>query len=371
MPRQLLLIVCALVLLSAYAVTSKAQSRNVDALTKANQGTIGLVSGPFGSTALNFASDMAEVLDDFENFETRLVVKLGKGTGQNVADLLYLKGTDIAIVQTDVLDHIRRNKIYRNIDGLLRYVTKLHDKEIHLLVASDIADMSDLSGKRVNLGPQQSGSFITGSLLLGLSGIESDIRLDTDAVALRKLLVGEIDAAIIVDGKPSSLLTNLPTDHGLKLLPIENQFMAEKYKSATFDNADYPSFVQEGETIPTLAVETVLAIYNWRPDNKRYPQAAKFINRFFSKFEELQIGTYHPKWESVDIRAEVEGWERFSAADKWLKDNPIKPDAPEVDPLRQQFEAFLEATQPNSNWTPEQKNLLFEQFRAWQKQNNQ
>ena len=158
---------CILFLLAVSSLPTHAQTRNVDALQKANQGTVGLVSGQFGSTALNFASDMAEVLDDFETFQTRLIVKLGKGTGQNVADLLFLKGTDIAIVQTDVLDHIRRNKIYNNIDGLLRYVTKLHDKEIHLVTSEDISDISELNGKVVNLGPQQSGSFITGSLLLG------------------------------------------------------------------------------------------------------------------------------------------------------------------------------------------------------------
>jgi uncharacterized protein len=370
MTRFICSIACVISLLSSAPALTQAQTKNVDALQKANQGTIGLVSGPFGSTALNFASDMAEVLDDFDTFETRLVVKLGKGTGQNIADLLYLKGTDIAIVQTDVLDHIRRNKIYRNIDGLLRYVTKLHDKEIHLLASKNISNISDLNGMVVNLGPQQSGSFITGSLLLGLSGIESDIRLDTNAVAVRKLLAGEIDAAVIVDGKPSALLTNLPSDHSLHLLPIENEFMAEKYNAASFEVSDYPNLVPEAGSVPTLAVETVLAIYNWRPDNKRFPQAMKFINRFFNKFAELQSGNYHPKWQSVDIRAEVDGWERFSAATTWLEKNPIKVAEPEADPLRLQFEAFLQSTQPNTEWTPEQKDLLFQQFRAWQKQNN-
>jgi len=94
MTRFICYIACVISLLSSAPALTQAQTKNVDALQKANQGTIGLVSGPFGSTALYFASDMAEVLDDFDTFETRLVVKLGKGTGQNIADLLYLKGTE-------------------------------------------------------------------------------------------------------------------------------------------------------------------------------------------------------------------------------------------------------------------------------------
>ena len=101
-------------------------------------------------------------------------------------------------------------------------------------------------------------------------------------MALRKLAgTGEIDAAVIVDGKPSALLSNLPDGHSLSImLPITNEFMAEKYRAASFDSSDYPELVDDGVSVPTLAVETVLAIYNWRPDNKRYPTAAKFIDRF-------------------------------------------------------------------------------------------
>jgi TRAP-type uncharacterized transport system substrate-binding protein len=347
------------------------QTRNNDALAKANRGTIGLISGSFGSTSLNLASDMAEVLDNFETGETRILAVMGSGTSQNVADLLYLKGTDLAIVQADILDHIKRNKIYRNIDGLLRYVTRLHDKQVHLLSRSENKSIEDLRGKIVNLGTQSSGSFITGSLILGVSGIEAQLTNDSQGVALRKLLAGEIDAMILADGVPSPLLASLPIEHELRFLPIENEILSAKYQASKLTHADYPQIVrEEGAEIPTISVETVLAIYNWPAENKRYERAQRFIAEFFSAVPELQSSGFHPAWSAIDIRAEANGWKRFAAADAWLAANPLEPDITEEEELlRLQFEAFLKSTQPNAEWTTEQKILLFKQFTIWQGQN--
>jgi TRAP-type uncharacterized transport system substrate-binding protein len=348
-----------------------AQTRNTEALVRANQGTIGLVSGSYASTALNLASDMAEVLDDFETFKTRMVILLGKGSGQNIADLLYLRGTDIAIVQADILDHIKRNKTYHNIDGLLRYITKLHDKEIHLLTHRSIQTIAELNGKNINLGSQKSDSFVTGSILLALNNIEGHLELDKPETALKKLLNGKTDAMVLVDGKPSPLLANLPSDHNLHLLAIENDVLAEKYLSSEFSHSDYPELVPEGSNIPTLAVETVMAVYNWPADNSRYQQVSRFINKFFDKFTQLQSDRFHPKWQEIDIRANVSGWQRFAPATSWMNNNPPKPVPKARDELREQFDAFLESTQPDQEWTAEQKNKLFNQFQNWQSNSQQ
>ena len=44
----------------------------------------------------------------------------------------------------------------------------------------------------------------------------------------------------------------------------------------------------EGVTVSTLAVGTVLGAYNWPLKTERYNRIARFVDAFFSKFEEFQ-----------------------------------------------------------------------------------
>ena len=46
-----------------------------------------------------------------------MISMVGKGSLQNIADILYLRGIDIGIVQSDVLAYARRKQLYPGIDG--------------------------------------------------------------------------------------------------------------------------------------------------------------------------------------------------------------------------------------------------------------
>ena len=75
--------------------------------------------------------------------------------------------------------------------------------------------------------------------------------------------------------------------------------MFEDYYVPTFLNAeDYPALIAIGEAVPTIAVQTVLAVYNWPVNSDRYRRIARFIEAFFAKFERLENPPYQPKWLS-------------------------------------------------------------------------
>src|SRR6516225_2994429 len=67
-----------------------------------NGNTIAIVSGNSNATYLTNAYDMSDVLDDGENF--RIMPVIGKGGGQNIRDVRFLKGIDLGITQSIILN---------------------------------------------------------------------------------------------------------------------------------------------------------------------------------------------------------------------------------------------------------------------------
>ena len=83
---------------------------------RANAGTVGIISGGADGTYVRIAADLAAVLDDGDSL--RVLPILGKGSLQNIADILVLRGVDIGIVQSDVLAYARREKLLPGLGSL-------------------------------------------------------------------------------------------------------------------------------------------------------------------------------------------------------------------------------------------------------------
>jgi len=64
-----------------------------------NAGVVSVVSGGVNGTYVRIAAEMANVLDDGDNL--RVLPIIGRGSAQNIRDLLFLRGVDIGIVQMD------------------------------------------------------------------------------------------------------------------------------------------------------------------------------------------------------------------------------------------------------------------------------
>jgi cytochrome c len=71
-----------------------------------NENTIGLVSGsPYSDeTYLQIAYDLAEVLNDGDRL--RIVPTVGIGGTRNIRDVRYLRGVDIGLTQTNILNPV-------------------------------------------------------------------------------------------------------------------------------------------------------------------------------------------------------------------------------------------------------------------------
>lgn len=323
MTRRAALLAGAAGLLAARdAGAQGAARRNPADLTRdANAGTVGLISGGVDGTYVRIAADLAAVLDEGDYL--RVLPVIGKGSLQNISDLLYLRGIDIAIVQSDVLAAVTRERLYPGVAQLVQYITKLYDEEVHILARRGINRVEDLAGQPVNVDLRGSGTAMTASLVLEALGVEVQMVHAPQDLALERLRKGEIAALVYVAGKPARLFSGLRQEEGLHLLSLPLvPALLQTYLPAPIAPADYPALIPEGETVQTVAVGAVLAVYAWKPGTERHAKLTRFLERFNSKFPELLQPPRHPKWREVNLTAEVPGWTRFNPPEGTARARP-------------------------------------------------
>jgi len=189
--------------------------------------------------------------------------------------------------------------------------------------------------------------------------------------AYMRVAAGEVDAAVRVVGKPVPHIAQIPPNAGLHLVPIPfTGNLADHYTIGEYTNADYPNLVPPGQTVDTLAVPTVLAVYNWPKGSERYRKVERFVTRLFENWEKLRNPPYHPKWRDVNLAATVPGWSRWSVAEEMLQRirqangvNATQAGA------AAEFAAFLqEKGVANVQPSQDQREALFREFLQWQEQ---
>ncbi|MFQ5775749.1 MAG: TAXI family TRAP transporter solute-binding subunit [Kiloniellaceae bacterium] len=357
--RSLAGALCCAVLASAAAAQQADYYRE-----QINKGTVGVISGGIDGTYIRIATDLASVLDNGDDI--RVLAIMGKGSVQNIDDILYLRGIDIGIVQSDVFTYIKRQKKHPNIGKRIRYITKLYNEEFHLLVHESIRSIEDLAGKKVNFGVAGSGTFMTASIVFDTLNIAAEPVSFDQGLAVEKIKSGEIAGTVYVAGKPTALFKNIGSTDPVHFLEVPlTAGILETYLPSRLTNEDYPQLIAPGEEVRTLAVGAVMAVYNWQPDSPRYRKVSRFIDAFFTRFEEFQKPPRHRKWQEVSLTAVVPGWVRFGPAEAWLRRSATSG----TGSLRDAFEEFLRTQAPGmaSGFASDrEKQELFELFLLWQ-----
>ena len=199
---------------SAHHVDPAAQLRH-QMRDRINRGLVGIVSEGTDETV-----DMALALTAYtEHDGLRLLPIAGAGASQNAVDVMLTRGIDFGVVQTDALDEIKRNPPFPGIEEYLRYITRLYDRQVQILAGPDIQSIGDLTAKKVNFGPRDSGTYTTATNIFKALGIEPDVTYFPHRLALDKLRRGEITALVYVATKPSRQFQDIRPEENLHLVP--------------------------------------------------------------------------------------------------------------------------------------------------------
>jgi len=285
-----------------------------------NEKTVGIISGSPNSddTYLQMAYDLAEVLNDGDNL--RILPIAGVGGPRNIRDVRYLRGIDIGLTQTSILNSFRRsNERMGQTDNKLVYIAKLFNEEVHLIARTDVTSIEDLRGRKVNLDVKGSGTSYSMRDLFKSYGIEVEEVSMSQREAMEKLKSGEIAATALIAGKPVRSLSFLGRDDGLHFVPLPYPMqLIGDYLPATLSHDDYPELVPEGETVDTVAAGAVMITVNAPKNSDRYRRVERFVDAFFPRIAEFQKPPQHPKWREVNLAAALPGFTRFPAAQEWL-----------------------------------------------------
>ena len=329
-----------------------------------NSNTIAVISGNLNATYVTIAYDMSAVLDDGDDF--RVLPVIGKGGGQNIKDVRFLKGVDLGITQSNLLGYYKRTNEIGPIDDKIVYIAKLFNEEMHLIVRADsgITSLADLAGKKVNFSDIGSGTQLSTRDIFERLGIKPEEVNMGQGDAFEALKKGEIAATILIAGKPAGSMIKLKAGDGFRILPVAfDKPLQTDYLPATLTTEDYPGLIAPGEKVETVAVGAVLIAFNWPKGTDRYRRIQKFVDTFFPRLAEFQKAPRHPKWREANLAATLPGWARFAGADEWLR-NREKVAGGE----RDQFGAFLaqRVSKPVA-LSSEERDRLFQEFLTWSK----
>jgi TRAP-type uncharacterized transport system substrate-binding protein len=297
-------------------VRPQTKESETGAINKINAWTVGLAAGQREGAPLEFATDIERVTDDGDNLHILPIVT--RGPTENVADLLYLRGVDVAIINSDSLEQFRAK--VPDVQQKITYILSLFPSELHIMSRPEIKSLDDLKGKKVNFNTQGTAAAYSGPLIFDKLKLDEVQRtFIPHQVAMEQMKGGTDDMAAVV------FVTSKPVDAFLKgkwppgfhflSVPMEDYSF---YLPATLTSADYPAFIAQGEEIQTIAVPTILAAFNWPKGSNRYARVARLVDNLFGRLETLQGRGYHPKWKDVVLNAQVPGLARFGAAQEWL-----------------------------------------------------
>jgi len=276
---------------------------------------MGLITGSDKGTYYQFGLNLQSLV---KQGDIDLNVYTSKGSVENVYAVFQRPATQMGIVQSDVLAFVSRvqtDPVLKRIAKKIKMVFPLYNEEIHVLGRGDIADFDDLADKRVAIGREGSGTYLTARLLFKVSEVQPKemVLIDTDE-ALAELKAGRIDAMFYVAGYPVKLFAEGVTDtDGLALIPVTNKSIVEFYPTVEIPARTYS---WQANPLNTVAVKAVLVSYDFRRADCDY--VGRFSQILQSNLEWLKRNG-HPKWKFVDLEFPLKGWEQYDCVRKYTQ----------------------------------------------------
>jgi TRAP-type uncharacterized transport system substrate-binding protein len=343
---------------------------------QANDIAVTVVVSGISCTCARFTEDIRNVVNDLSPDGIRVLPVLGVGGLQNVNDVLFLKNIDMAVVDEDNLRLLKKKDpvLYANIEQRVQYITKLYNSEFHVLARDEIKSYDDLRGKKVNFNLKDSQTEVTADTIFNTLNIPVQRSYYDNDEAIRRLISGDISAMIILTGAPQAALAKLKKEDGVHFLPLDQESLPKhelhdlfaNYLPAEITHEHYPNLVAEGTTVPTIANRALLVAYTWPENSPRYNKVAKFVDAFFSKIDQFNSPSRHPKWREVNLAAEMPGWTRFKPAADWLVVHRNQTASADSDTtLKPAFEKFVQdyfTSTGRKTLSTKEREVLFAKF---------
>ncbi len=285
---------------------------------------LGIITGSEQGTYYQFGLNLQQL---GKQHGTPVKVYPSKGSIENLYAVYQQPGTQLGIVQADVLAFVAKvqsDPVLKRIASKTKMVFPLYNEEVHVLGRPGIADFEALAGKRVAVGREGSGTYLTARLLFKVAEVDPGemVPIDTEE-ALAALKAGRIDAMFYVAGYPVKLFSSqVSANDGLAFVPITSKSILEFYPAA-----EIPANTYTGQVAPlrTVAVKAVMVSFDFRRlDCDNVGRLAQVVT---ANLEWLRANG-HPKWKLVDLDASLKGWEQYECVRRYLRKPPLRQPQP-------------------------------------------
>ena len=284
---------------------------------------VGIITGSDKGTYYQFGLDVQKLVKESG---INVTVHPSKGSIENIFAVYQRPGVQLGIVQSDVLAFVAKvqtDQTLQRIAKKTKMVFPLYNEEVHLLGRKGIADFDDLAGKRVAIGRDGSGTYLTARLLFKLAEVTPSemIPIDTGE-ALAALKAGRIDAMFYVAGYPVKLLKeDVQASDNLALIPITSKSIVEFYPRAEIPGEAY---AWQPTPVNTVAAKAVLVSFDFR--RKDCDVVGRLAQQVSARLDTLQKNG-HPKWKAVDLNYPLRGWDQYDCVRKYLGKAPAASSA--------------------------------------------
>ena len=232
-------------------------------------------TGGTAGTYYPIGGAMAEIL----NKDIQGMNASAQSTGASVANINMLKdgSVDLAIVQNDITYYAANGvEMFKDkkVDGLKGIATLYPETcQAVTLDSSGIKSIADLKGKKVAVGAAGSGVEANARQIMEAYGITyNDIQVQylSFAEAANALKDGNIDAAFLTAGYPTSAIQDIASQHKVRLLPVEADkadALIAKYPFYTKTVIPAGTYAGFNEEVPAVSVMAML-VANDKVDDK-------------------------------------------------------------------------------------------------------
>ena len=282
--KKFLALILALVMALSLVACGSAPADDGDGQSSA-PAKLRFVTGGESGTYYAFGSVIAQHATN--NAGVDVVGLVGNGSQSNVMELLD-GNAELAFCQSDVMAYAYEGtNLFEEVGAIdcFSTVAALYMEQVQIVTLDpEIKTVADLAGKKVSIGAAGSGVFFNAIDILGVYGLtEADIvptyqGFGDSANALKD---GQIDAAFVVAGAPTTAITDLATTKDVHLVALDDEHVTKLLETSPY----YAKNVISADTytgldgdVTTVAVGAVVLAANTVSEDAVYALCADIFD---------------------------------------------------------------------------------------------
>ena len=288
--------------------------------TTASSKEYSFTTGGDQGTYYGFGGVLAQKIT--EKTGTKVTAITSGGSKANIENL-QAGDAQFGFVQSDVMAYgYEGSRLFEETGAVNNFstVAALYMEQVQIVTLNpDIKTVADLKGKTVSIGAAGSGVYFNAIDVLTAYGLtESDINPTYQSFgdSTEALQDGQIDAAFVVAGAPTTAVTSLAATHSVYLVSLDDEHIDALIASSPY----YSKYVVPAATynmpsdVSTVAVGAVVIVRDDVPEQDVY----NFVSGIFENIDELKQAHDKANELSLDFAASVTSVPYHAGAAKYF-----------------------------------------------------